>query len=164
MALVDLYFGSMSFGMSDKKTANVEFRIDPADAINYVAAVGQPLKDATVIGQLFLSIEPLSKGTLKSKGVILRTIEDTTTFPLPSAEAYSFDYLAVKVSSGIYNYSWNIPARDETQYTLADNGRDVIITGAGADPQITDFISRLQAVALTKYGQLATVNRIIVGG
>ena len=162
MALVDRWYGSISFGTSDRKIVNVEFQVDPVDAIAYEGALTQILKDATDLGAFFLSIEALSMGTLKQKGVILKTIEDTTTYPAPSVGAYPFDRLTVSVSSGVFNYSWSIPARDPSQYTLASDGVTVITSGAGADPQVVDFISRLEAIALTKYGQLANVNRIYV--
>lgn len=163
MALVDRYIGKVTLGMSDRRISTFEVRLKPDKAQLYINEVTQTLKDATEVGQLLLSIEDLSKGTLISKGIELKTLDDAADYPAPTAEVYAFDKLGVSFSAGFDNYQITIPARDEAKYVVGPDGLTVILTEAGGGTaEVEQFVERFAAVCLGKNGSAATVSQIRV--
>lgn len=145
MALVDLHYAYVTFGDSRKKTSTIQVRVSSVDAAAYFGAATQILKDGTAVGQLLLSFEDMSAGTMIAKGVKLETIDDAAAFPAPDDNVYAFDKLMIHYQSGIRNYHVTIPARDDTAYTVAADGVTVILDG---DQQVIDLVTRFNATVL----------------
>jgi hypothetical protein len=158
MALTDFHYAFIKLGDSRKKTTEVRFRVTAAQATNYFSAVTQILKDATAVGQLLLSVEDLSAGTLQGKGVTLITEDDAAGFPDFDSDIFSFDKLAVHYSAGFDNYQVTIPARDSANYTMESDAVHVNPTLGMVD----EFIARFNAVVLGKNGVAAVVENITV--
>ncbi len=158
MALTDFHYAFIKIGDSRKKTTEVRFRVTAAEAVNYFSAVTQILKDATAVGQLLLSVEDLSAGTLQGKGIILITEDDAAGFPGFDSDIFNFDKLAVHYAAGFDNYQVTIPARDSANYTMESDAVHVNPTLGLVD----EFISRFNAVALGKNGDAGVVSEITV--
>ena len=158
MALVDFHYAYAQFGDSRAKTTTVRIRVLSAEATAYFGAVTQILKDATPVGQLLLSLEDLSAGSMMGKGVSLLTADDTTTFPGSDSDIFTFDKLAVHYASGFDNYQFTIPCRDSANYTMESDGVHVNQTLGLVD----EFISRLEAVGVAKNGGAMNVTAITV--
>jgi hypothetical protein len=150
LALIDKHYGFVKVGDSRKKTTEVVFRVNVIEAGLYYNATTQILKDATELGQLLLSVEDLSAGSMMGKGVRLVTVDDAVDL---------FDKLGVSYVAGIDGYSMTIPARDTAAYTVADDGVTVV-TGL-ADP-VDDFIARFNAIVIGKNTLAAEVEKITV--
>jgi hypothetical protein len=159
MALVDHHFAKITFGDSQSKEFTVRFRVASADAAAYFGAVTQILKDATDLGQMFLSFEDLSAGTFRGKGVELVTIDDAIGFPAPDDNQYGFDKLLVSYGAGGFNYNLSIPVRDDTVYSVGTDGITVILADGA---EVEDFVTRFNGIVLSKYGVAGTVNEITV--
>lgn len=159
MALVDLHYAKITFGDSQQKEFTVKWRISVTDASGYFSALTQILKDATELGQLFLSFEDLSAGTFRGKGVELVTIDDAIGFPAPDDNVYGFDKLLVSYVAGGNGYHLSIPCRDDAAYSVATDGVTVILEDGAA---VEDFVTRFAAVVLSKYGAAGTVTEITV--
>jgi len=159
MALVDFHYGKITFGDSQSKEFTVRFRVTSTDANTYFTALTQILKDATEIGQFFLSIEDLAEGTFRGKGIELVTIDDAIGFPAPDDNVYGFDKLLVSYSAGGNNYHLSIPTRDDAVYSVATDGITVILADGA---EVEDFVTRFATVVLSKYGDPGTVTQIIV--
>jgi len=158
MTLVDFHEAFIKIGDSRKKITEVSRRVTAAEATSYFSAVTQILKDATPVGQWLLSIEDLSAGSMMGKGVRLVTKDDATDFPGYDSDIYNFDKLAVHVNSGFDNSQFTIPARDSTNYTMESDGVHVNLTLGLVD----EFVSRTNAVVLSKDGDAVTVTTITV--
>jgi len=159
MALVDLHYAKITFGDSQKKEFTVRFRVASADAAAYFGALTQILKDATDLGQLFLSFEDLAEGTFRGKGVELVTIDDAITFPAPDDNVYGFDKLMVSYVAGGNSYNLSIPTRDDDAYTVATDGITLILDDGAL---VEDFVTRFNGLVLSKYGTAGTVEEITV--
>jgi len=158
MALVDFHYAYSQFGDSRGKTTTVRIRVNSAQANAYFGAVTQILKDATPVGQLLLSLEDMSAGSMMGKGVSLLTADDTTIFPGSDSDIFTFDKLAVHYASGFDNYQFTIPCRDSANYTMESDGVHVNQTLGLVD----EFISRLEAVGVAKNGGAMNVTAITV--
>lgn len=159
MALVDKHYGYVKVGDSRKKTTEVVFRVNVIEAGLYYNATTQILKDATELGQLLLSVEDLSAGSMMGKGVRLTTIDDAVGFPAPNDDVYLFDKLGVSYTAGIDGYSMTIPARDTAAYTVADDGVTVV---TGLADAVDDFIARFNAIVIGKNTLAAEIEKITV--
>jgi hypothetical protein len=159
MALVDIHYGFITIGDSRQKESTVRFRITAAAAAAYFDALTQILKDATALGQFFLSIEDLTAGTFRGKGVQLVTIDDAIGYPAPNANVYNFDKLQVSYSAAGGNFNLSIPSRDDAVYLVATDGVTVDLTTPAA---VSDFVTRFNAIVLNKYGNDATLTEITV--
>lgn len=159
MALVDLHYAFITFGDSRQKESTVEFRVTAADALAYFEALTQILKDATQLGLFFLSIEDLSAGTFRGKGVKLVTIDDAIGYPAPDDNLYNFDKLQVSYEADGWQYNMSIPNRDDTVYLVGTDGVTVRLDSPAA---VTDFVTRFATVVLSKYGAAGAVSEIIV--
>jgi hypothetical protein len=159
MALVDLHYAFVTFGDSRGKESTVQFRVTAAEALDYFQQLTQILKDGTPLGLFFLSIEDLSAGTFRGKGVKLITIDDAIGFPAPNANLYNFDKLQVSYTALGNQYNMSIPNRDDAVYVVGTDGVTVDLTTPAA---VTQFITRFAAVVLSKYGDAGAVNEIIV--
>lgn len=162
MALVDRHYAFVTLMDSRQKTSTFEVRVRASEATAYFGAVTQIIKDATPVGQLLLSIEDLSAGTMISKGVTLRTFDDAAVPPALEDHIFTFDKIGVKFRGGLQNYQITIPARDGAQFTVAGDGVTIITEGAGADQQVLDFISRFEAVAVAANETFPTVTGMLV--
>lgn len=162
MALKDFYVASVHLGMSNKKIAVWQQRVASTAANAYIAAITQTLKDATALGQLLLSIEDLSLGTLISKGVGLQTFDDAADYPAPDAGVYAFDKFGTSYAAGFDNYHNTIPARDMSVVAVGPDGITLIISGGGATTEVTNYVSRFNAVALGKNDGAAVVSEMQV--
>jgi hypothetical protein len=162
MALKDYYIAKVALGMSNKKISTWEQRVTAAAGNAYIGAVTQTLKDGTPLGQLLLSVEDLSQGTLISKGVELKTLDDAADYPASDAGIYAFDKFGTSYSAGFDNYHSTIPARDMAAVNVGPDGITLIISGAGATTQTTDYVARFNAVALGKNDGAATVTEMQV--
>lgn len=159
MALVDLHYAYVTLGDSRKKTTTFRARVSAADATAYFGAATQILKDGTPVGQLLLSIEDMSAGTLISKGVVLDTIDDAAVFPDPDDNVYNFDKLMIHYQAGIRNYHLSIPARDDAAYTVASDGVTVLLDD---DQQVIDLVSRFNATVLPPYPATAPASVYLI--
>lgn len=159
MALQDFHYAVIKLGDSRKRTTEVRFRVNVIEAGLYYNATTQILKDATEVGQLFLSVEELSACTLQGKGIVLVTEDDAAGFPLPNDDVYIFDKIGVSFKAGFDNYQMTIPGRDTTAYTLADDGVTIITTGTGDVP---DFIARFNAIVIGKNALAAEVTKMTI--
>lgn len=158
MALTDFHYAFIKLGDSRQKTTEVRFRVTAADATTYFSAVTQILKDATEVGQLLLSVEDLSRCTLRGKGVLLVTEDDAAGFPGYDSDIFIFDKLAVHYACGFDNYQVTIPGRDSANYTMETDGVHVNPTLGLVD----EFISRFNAIVLGKNGVAGVVSNITV--
>lgn len=159
MALQDFHYGFIKLGDSRKRTTEVVFRINVIEAGLYYNATTQPLKDATELGQLLLSVEDLSRCSMMGKGVRLVTEDDTAAFPAPNDDVYIFDKLGVSYRAGFDNYSMTIPGRDTIAYTVADDGVTVL---TGTPAQMVNFIARFNAIVIGKNTQAAEIEKVTV--
>ena len=159
MALVDQYHAFVKFGDSRQKITEVRFRVPTTEAQTYINALTQILKDATEVGQMLLSFEDLSAGTMIGKGVELVTIDDAAAFPAPDDNVYNFDKLLVSYKASGVGYNITIPSRDDDAYTVATDGVTVILADGAA---VEDFVTRFNALVLSKYGVQGTVEEITV--
>lgn len=159
MALVDLHYAYVTIGDSRKKSSTVRFRVSAADATAYFGSATQILKDGTPVGQLLLSIEDMTAGTMLSKGVMLETIDDAAVFPAPDDNVYGFDKLMVHYSAGIRNYHLTIPARDDAAYTVASDGVTVLLDD---DQQVIDLVSRFNATVLPPFPATADASVYLI--
>lgn len=159
MALQDFHYGFVKIGDSRKRTTDVVFRVNVIEAGLYYNATTQILKDATELGQLFLSVEQLSAGSMMGKGVRLITEDDTAAFPDPNDNVYIFDKLGLSYRAGFDNYSMTIPARDPANYDVADDGVTVL---ADAPQAVVDFIARFNAIVIGKNALAAVIEKITV--
>lgn len=163
MAIVDKYYAYVRLGMSDKKIATVKYWVTAASAIAYFSAVTQVLKDATAVGQLLLSIEDLSKGSMMGKGVELAGEDDAFTYPAVTEEAYAFDKLGVEaVTPEGEPMTLTIPARNEVNYTVSSDGITVVISGGSATAEILEFVTQFNAAVRAKYGDTVEVEKMLV--
>src|SRR5690606_17559897 len=87
---------------------------------------------------------------------------DNVTHPPADDNIYNFDKLGVHYKAGIDNYVITIPGRDDDDYTVAEDGITVIISGAGATAAVTNFITRFEATAVGKNGGAPNVTKIVV--
>jgi hypothetical protein len=158
MALEDFHYAFIKIGDSRKKTTTVRFRVTAAEANEYFGAVTQILKDATDVGQLLLSVEDLSRGSMMGKGVELITLDDAVDFPGYDTDIFNFDKLGIHYNSGFDNYQMTIPARDSTNYTMESDGVHVNLTLGLVD----EFVTRFNAVVLAKNGGASTITSIDV--
>jgi len=158
MALVDFHEAFIKLGDSRKKVTEVARRVTAAEATAYFGAVTQILKDATPVGQWLLSIEDLSRCSMMGKGVRLVTKDDAVDFPGYDSDIFNFDKLAVHVNAGFDNAQFTIPGRDSTNYTMESDGVHVNLTLGLVD----EFVSRTNAVVLSKNGDAVTVSTITV--
>lgn len=158
MALVDQYHAFVKLGDSRQKITEVRFRVPTDVAQIYINALTQILKDATEVGQFLLSIQDLSAATMMAKGVTLETVDDAAVFPDPQSSIYNFDKLMVSYTAQGFNYNLTIPSRDDTNYDVATDGVTVDLTAGTVD----DFVSRFNALVLSKYGVQGTVTEITV--
>lgn len=159
MALQDFHYAVIKLGDSRGRTTEVRFRVNVIEAGLYYNATTQILKDATEVGQLFLSVEELSACTMMGKGIVMVTEDDAAAFPLPNADVYIFDKLGVSYKAGFDNYQVTIPGRDTTAYTVADDGVTVL-TNLGDDME--DFIDRFNAIVIGKNTLAAEVTKVTV--
>jgi len=159
MALVDLHYAFVTFGDSRSKESTITFRVTAAEALDYFQQLTQILKDGTPLGQLFLSFEDLSAGTFRGKGVKLVTIDDAIGFPAPDANLYNFDKLEVSYDAGGNAYNLSIPNRDDSVYLVGTDGVTVRLDSPAA---VTQFVTRFNAIVLSKYGDAAVLDEIIV--
>jgi hypothetical protein len=162
VALKDFYVASVHLGMSNKKVSVWQQRVTSAAGNAYIAAVTQTLKDATALGQLLLSVEDLSDGTLISKGCSLQTFDDAADFPASDAGIYAFDKFGTSYSAGFDNYHNTIPGRDMDVVAIGPDGITIIISGAGATTEVTQYVSRFNAVALGKNDGAAVISEMQV--
>lgn len=158
MALVDFHYGFIKLGDSRGKTTTVRIRVSSVQAAAYFSALTQPVKDLTLLGGLFLSIEELSACSMMGKGVELITEDDAAVFPNFDSDIFIFDKLAVHYSAGFDNYQLTIPGRDTINYTMESDGVHVNPTLGKAD----EFITNFEAVALAKNGGAVQVQSITV--
>lgn len=158
MTLVDFHEAFIKIGDSRKKVTEVSFRVTAAEATTYFSAVTQILKDATNVGQLLLSVEDLSRGSMMGKGVRLVTKDDAVDFPGFDTDIFIFDKLATHYNCGFENYQVTIPCRDSANYTMESDGVHVNQTLGLVD----EFITRFNAVVLGKNGIAAQVTTITV--
>lgn len=159
MALQDFHYAVIKLGDSRGRTTEVRFRVNVIEAGLYYNATTQILKDATEVGQLFLSVEELSACSMMGKGIVTMTEDDAVTFPLPNADVYIFDKLGVSYRAGFDNYQVTIPGRDTTAYTVSDDGVTVL-TNLGDDME--DFIDRFNAIVIGKNTLAAEVTKVTV--
>jgi hypothetical protein len=162
VALKDVYFGKVELGMSNRKSSTWMARLVPSAAQLYINEVTQTLKDATPVGQLFLSVEDLSRGTLISKGVELKTYDDAADYPLPTLGVYAFDKFGTSFAAGFGNYQNTIPGRDMAAVALGPDGITILIAGTGATTQVTQYVSRFNAVVLGVNDAAAAVTQMLV--
>lgn len=159
MALQDFHYGFVKLGDSRKRTTEVVFRVNVIEAGLYYNATTQILKDATELGQLFLSVQELSAGSMMGKGVRLITEDDAVGFPDPNSNIYIFDKLGVSYRAGFDNYSMTIPARDTANYDVADDGVTVL---ADTPQAVVDFIARFNAIVIGKNTLAAVIEKMTV--
>lgn len=159
MPLVDVHTAFVTFGDSRKDHSTISVRVTAAEANAYFEAVSQILKDATNVGQLLLSFEDLSAGSMIAKGVALRTYDDAVVYPTPDANIYNFDKLMIHYAAGGFNYHVTIPSRDDTVYLVSTDGVTVRLDSPAA---VTQLVTRFNALVLSKYGDDATLTEIQV--
>lgn len=159
MALQDEYVAFVSFGMSNRKSSTARTRVKANDGNAYIAAITQTLKDATPLGLYLLSVEDMSAGTLIKKGVTLSTEDDAGDYPAADAKVWAWDKLNISYQAGFENGTITIPGRDNTKFTMSENGVDVQI-GATATTEVANFITRFNAVAVGKGFVDATLSRM----
>ena len=163
MAIVDKYIAFVDLGMSNKKIARVEYWVTAASAVLYLSEPTQILKDATAVGQLLLSVEDLSLGTMMGKGVRLEGENDAFAFPPAEPEAYSFDKIGIFAVNSLDDVTTlSLPARNPATYTLADDGVTIIFEGESASPEVEEFVTRFEQVVRSKYGLTLTVETMKV--
>lgn len=162
MALQDTYWAKVALGMSNRKSSTHRVRITAASGNAYIAAITQTLKDATDCGQYLLSVEDLSAGTLISKGVELKTEDDAADYPLPDAKVWAFDKLSISFHAGFDNYGVTIPGRDNTVIHIAADGVTVDSSGGDATTEVTQYVTRFNAVAVGKNNVDATFDKMYV--
>jgi len=162
MALLDTYIGKVTLGMSNRKSSTHRLRLNSTDANAYIVALTQTLKDATDVGQYFLSVEDLSAGTLIAKGVELSTEDDAADFPAADAKVWAWDKLSIAFHAGFDNYTVTIPGRDNTKYNVGPDGVTVIASGAGSTTETSQYVTRFNAVAMGKNNAAATFDQMYV--
>lgn len=157
MALVTTWRASVSFGDSRKKLADVSVRISEGDGKAWINAVDQAARDATDVGDFFAATAGLSSGTPFTKAVTMEQEDENAVFPTADLNIYNFDKLGVGFKALLDNYNMTIPARDDSAYTVSEDGVTVILTGAGATAEVTAFIAAFNGLVLGKNGGTGTV-------
>lgn len=162
MALLDRYVGKVTLGMSNRVSSTHSVYLKPQEANLYLVEITQLLKDATGVGQYFLSVQDLSSGVLISKGVELKTVDDAADYPAATAKIWAWDKLSVQFHAGFNNYNVTIPGRNNANYNIGEDGVSVVSAGAGASTQVTQYVTRFNAVVYSKEGDAAVFDKMYV--
>lgn len=162
MALQDTYFAKVTLGMSNRKSSTHRIRVNSTDGNAYIAAITQTLKDGTDVGLYLLSVEDLSAGTLIAKGVELTTEDDAADYPASDSQIWAFDKLSVSYHAGFDNYNVTIPGRDNANIHISADGVTVDSSGADATAEVTQYVTRFNAVAVGKNNVPATFDKMYV--
>lgn len=161
MPVVNIYRARLSFGDQQKKLFAVEFNVSETDAEAWLTAADEATRAATDLGVFMASLEALSKCSLYEKGVTLVERTEPYTFPAITTATYGFDKLAVSYKAGIRNFTLSIPGRDESAYTVADDGITVITSVAGT-AEVQAFVAAFNTTVLAVSGDQGTVQGISV--
>lgn len=156
------YFLNMSFIDSRKKISNIRWRVDPTAGAAWLTAADAAAKAATPLGLLVTRTNALSDATLTDWGVELAAIDDGAIAPAADGGIYNFDKVTTQFKAGLKNYVTTIPARNDAVLNAATDGTTIIITGAGASAEVTNFITSYNAVVLADNGVAPEVTGMYV--
>lgn len=162
MATVSSYWASVSGRDSRNKSVDISVRVNETDAQAWLTAADATARGLTDVGVLLNKLLGLSGIFAYKRWVSLIDEADNVTHPPADDNIYNFDKLAVSYKAGIDHYVLTIPGRLDTAYNVADDGVDVIISGAGASAATTDLITAFNATVKGKNGSDAVVERIYV--
>lgn len=170
MAETGQYHAYTIIGDTAKKLARVSLRVDLTDAQAYVAAANEAARAATKVGLLLLAVENLqllgATNNIYGRGLDYGFLELPFAYPTTLENVYRSNKLKVDLATtnaGLPATNFfTIPAYDPAEITKESNGVNVVLSGPGVSPEISNLITQLADTWLSIYNTPGAVVEITI--
>jgi len=168
MATVQENFIERSWFMSNtnpktrrQKVATVRWRVPEVVVTNYLAAADDAARAATAAGLLIAAADALSLGVGDKVTVGSAFVDNAAVPPAPDDFVFPFDKLGISFRADGENYVSSIPARNNANVSLGNDGISVIL-GASGTAEVQDFVTQFESIVLSEENAAATITQITI--
>lgn len=157
--VVSLWMSDTNPKTHTNKVSTLSFNPTTAGVTAYNAAADDAARAATLIGELLVTIDDLTKGIDKQVDVGF-TYESNLAPPTPDTFALNKDKFLVSSRDVINSEAQkvSIPARNDAAIVIESDGITVDITA----PDMSTFVSAYEAVCLSDDGNALEVLRAVI--
>lgn len=144
-----------------QKLATVRWRVPEVVVNNYLSAADDAARAATAAGLLIAAADALSIGVPVRVTVGADFVDNAAVPPEPDDFVFPFDKLGVSYRADGENYVSSIPARNNANVSLGNDGISVIL-GLTGTAEIQDFVTQFESIVLSEENAAATITQITV--